>query len=166
MKRVLTSLLLAMVVLSTCVSPVSAKNDASIPDTAEVIYLDNGGYIVVRKTVLPVQTQGAALDSLVGLTEAPFHVNGCMEVNYYDAFDRHCWDFWLYGSFYVVPGFSATCISSYYDYEVYYASWSFSDGWSSRSENKALGGGTFRHLYFFQHIVEAALRCNEFGELY
>jgi hypothetical protein len=166
MKRIVSSLLLAMVVLSTCVFPVSAKSNAFIPETAEVVYLDNGGYIVVRKTALPVQTQGGSLDFLLGPTAAPFHVNGCVEANYYDAFGLHCWDFWLYGSFYVVPGVSSTCISSYYDYEMYYASWSFRDGWCSREGDTAYGGGTFRHLYFFQHIVNADLICDKYGDLY
>lgn len=164
MKKVLISIFLLSCIF-TCDLFIEAKeldySDASLEVLENIIYLDNGDYII--KTIKEVNSNSSLQ------TRSIYTKTGELEVNHYNASDKLLWTYTLVGIYQINEGISCSCVSSSYSTEIFKSTWSFSDGDSSYANNYARGLGVFKCKILFvtaQTVdIDVTLYCDVYGNL-
>lgn len=120
MKQVLCTVITLMLVF--CILPVSVFASEN-----EIIYLDDGSYIVVETITSGIRASGS--------------VSGGKQYTHYDSDGSSNWKAVLNGSF-TYTGSSATCTSSSMNVTIYDSDWYVISKSASKSGNKATGSVT------------------------
>lgn len=147
MKRFWSFLLVLVIVFSFASLPAFAEE--------EVIYLDNGYYLVCTVGVIPTIHTSAADDTRV--------VEGYRAVRAYDASDELIARVTVYGTF-EYDGSKAEAVEASYEYEEYNG-WSFQRGIAYCSGASAIASVTFENPPTLEFRAVARLTCSPTGSL-
>lgn len=166
MKKQLFSIFLAFLFIFALVPSVFATNNTALSNqnSANIIYLDNGSYIVTT-----VITENTSTLSLTSESSTAFTQAGDKVVTCYDKNNNLEWKYTLFAEFEIVKGVSSTCTSATYTQTIYASGWSFSNGNATKSGNTAYGVGTFKHKFLLVTIetanIDIHLSCDAYGNL-
>lgn len=170
MKRILTTLVLAITMICVATLPALATEPELLPtptsvteasDGTTTVFYDDGSTL----TISPVYvTSEQSLARAAAKT-----VSGGKDATYKDSDGNLEWKYTLSGTFSYVPGVSSTCTSATYKNNIYDDSWSFSDGSATKSGNKAIGKGTYVKKFLFITTktcnVDISITCDTYGNL-
>lgn len=134
MKKILF-VFLSLLLLTNLFNVNAAEPVVEVNDNTEVIYYEDGSYLVIEITesTNPIQPR------------APFYKNGSKEVTKYNSDNEILWIYTLNCTFYIEIGQYAQCTSASYTVDNYDDSWKFSDGSTSTLNNIGYGKGLFKH---------------------
>lgn len=120
---------------SAQVFSVLAKNETfTSTENSEIIYFDNGSYIVTTIIESPE------------LSRATGTKTGQKTIDYYNSDDEIQWTATLKGTF-NYTGSSATCTSASISHYIYDSSWKFTSETATKSGNKATGNVIVKHYF-------------------
>lgn len=148
MKRIFAMLILAVLSLSLCAFPALASNAAET--TENVIYYEDGSYLVMTLTVSMVRASGTR--------------SGIKTGNYYDSDGILCWDFSIHGAF-SYDGTAATATAASYSYNIYNSAWKLKNAEAYCSGNQAIAEGKFNGGFLLNRSTSITLTCSPTGVL-
>lgn len=155
MKKSIISLVIVIAVLFSIATPVFAENDLTNTYTSNIIYLDNGDYVVI--TVDEYFTSKSTTKT------------GNKHYNYYNANDVLRWKVTLTGTFSYTYGVSSTCTKASHSVTIYDDSWSTDSAVSYKSGDAAYADVTMNQrllgIVVYQKDVHLALTCDKYGNL-
>lgn len=142
---------------------IQSQMKMSASKSTDTIILDDGSYIVIEIS----EETPYLLSYNLSTTNSSFTKKGTKNVTMYDKSDKMLWNYFLSGDFIIVPGVSATAISSSYTVTNDTNFWHFSDGGSSYADNVIKGKGTFKHKALFITIktvtIDISITSDIFG---
>ncbi len=151
MKKILVCTLAIVLALSTLATPC----DATSLGNSEVVYLEDGSYIVTSLEV--------------SKTSRSSSVRGSKSSRYYSASDVLQWTVVLTGTFTYNSGVSASCTSATCDVEILDSAWSCSSKSASTSGASAIGNAEIIQKFLFVTIytvpVSIMITCDTYGNL-
>lgn len=123
-------------------------------------YYNDGSYLEIITSVEP---------SLVAAT-GPYTRYASKEYTLYNSDRDTLWTFYVYGTFTVNPGVSATCTSTSYSTDIAASNWHLDGASTYASGNQAIGDATFiRKLLFITvetRTAHVVLTCDSNGNCY
>ena len=134
MKKILF-IILSLLLLTNLFNVNAAEPVVEVNDDTEVIYYEDGSYLVIEITesTNPIQPR------------APFYKDGTKTVTRYNNDNEYLWEYHLHATFLIEIGQYAQCTSASYSIDIYDDAWKFSDGATSTLNNIAYGQGLFKH---------------------
>ena len=166
MKKRIFSILLTVLFVFALTPSVFAIDNVALnnQNSGNIIYLDNGSYIVVT-----LATDDISLLSLASTKSTSLKKVGNKFATCYDKNNNHEWEYTLSAEFEVIEGVSATCTSATYTQTIYAKDWSFSNGNATKSGNTAYGVGTFKRKVLFVTVdtanIDISISCDVYGNL-
>ena len=171
MKKVLTSILLAITMLFATVLPAFAAEPEIVTqptsiqesyDGTTTVYYDDGSTI----TISPVY----AVKEYESISHATSKTtSGSRDVYGKDSSGNLEWKYTLSASFSYVPGVSSSCTSASYSNSTYDNSWSFSNGSAKKSGSTAYGNGKYVKYILSVAVstynIDISISCDVNGNL-
>lgn len=134
--------------------------------SSEVIYFDDGSYIVN-------QLYGSNYTFSDNYTTSETNssiIIGARSFIMYDPKGSVLWEYKVIGHFAVDLGVSSSCYFANYEQTIYNPVWHFSNGLSGFYSNTAYGKGTFKHIVLLITLktvnVDISVSCDVYGNLY
>lgn len=169
MKKILFSLMLALVIMCSAVSPAYAAEPESSPyniqeetDGSTVILFDDGSSI----TISPVYNDSNPQNNTRATTKT---TSGNKDAIFKDSDGNIEWKYTLSASFSYVSGVSSTCTNCSYSTTTNDSSWTFSDGSATKSGNVATGKGKYVKKILFITVntynIDIHITCDTYGNL-
>lgn len=150
-KRSIIGILLAVVLLSLCAVPALAAENAET--TVNVIYYEDGSYMIVELTVgMPLSMR------------ATNTISASRSAGYYSADDELLWDFTVHGTF-KYDGTTATATDASYSYNIYNSAWELKSAEAYCSGNQAIAEGKFNGGFLLNRSTSITLTCSPDGVL-
>ncbi len=147
LKRI-SSFILVCLLLASSIAPAFA---AEPPADSEVIYFEDGSYLVRRLFTAPA-------------TRASNTVSGSVSQSYYSSTDVLLFEVFVYGTF-TYDGITATATQASYDYTIYDTAWSFKSGRAYCSGDQAIAEVKFTGGIFITRTAKVVLTCSPDGKL-
>ena len=134
MKKILF-IILSLLLLTNLFNVNAAEPVVEVNDDTEVIYYDDGSYLVIEITESTNQIQ----------PRAPMTKTSTKSATKYDRNDEILWIFELHATFLIEIGQYAQCTNATYSVDIRDNAWKFSDGSTSTLNNIGYAYGTFKH---------------------
>lgn len=152
MKRIGSLLLVLVLAFSAMLLPCSAASQ----EDPEIIYLEDGSYIVITTGTYSV----ARSSNTIG---------GYRKFEHFDANDKLHWTYTLNAQFRYTPGVEAVCTSATCSVEISASGWSCSEKSATSSGAVAIGEATMIKKVFFITTntvpVHITITCDTYGNL-
>lgn len=146
--RCVSSLVLACLLLAGSMVPALA---AEAPTDSEVIYFEDGSYLVRRLFTAPT-------------TRTSNTTSGTICGSYYSSADVLLCEVFLTGTF-TYDGTTATATQASYDYKIYDTAWSFKSGRAYCSGDQAIAEVKFTGGIFITRTAKVVITCSPDGKL-
>ena len=135
MKKILF-VFLSLLLLTNLFNVNAAEPVVEVNDDTEVVYYDDGSYLVVETTE-EIETSVQP--------RTPFYKRAEKVATKYNNDDEIQWKYTLEGNFLIEIGQSVECTNALYNVVIYNDVWKFSDGEAYPQNNVAYGLGKFKH---------------------